>query len=404
MRFVVVALRKRLQLRLRQASVTSPKSSVNKHPAFPSIVAIPTSQQHPSILRVSSNALTRNRLLKPPAYLHRVEYSTDCTNWNFIWHKRRVYYTTMPKVKQSTLAGLVDSDSDDGFAMPTPDSAVENKAVGRKARGRPKTAPSKPAPSKVTKTKAKVPTRRTSGRLVAKAMAVDGAPAETKRPALKDRTNQVYDEEMDDFDQDLVMEGTFEEPIVAVKKTKPKVTKKTATTKREATRNVSHTSTIYQSTVENSKPEARATKKRGPAKKQKPVEPLPEKIVQETQHEDMDIDMGVDEEVEEPSPEPILKPTHSIARTQSHPRQRQPSVPRRRAGSASDTERNDPALRRKLGELTKKYETLNLKYQDLREIGLKEAERNFERLRKETESKTKSKPQSSTNCNIINPK
>jgi hypothetical protein len=47
-------------------------------------------------------------------------------------------------------------------------------------------------------------------------------------------------------------------------------------------------------------------------------------------------------------------------------------------------------LRRKLGEVTKKYENLHLKYQDLREIGLKEAERNFERLKKQSEEKTKS--------------
>lgn len=310
---------------------------------------------------------------------------------------------TMPKVKQSTLAGLIDSDSDDGFAMPTPDSAAENKAPGKKARGRPKTAPLKPAPSKVTKTKAKGPARRTSGRLVAKAIAVDSAPAKTKRPALKDKTNQVYDEEVDDFDQDLVMEGTLEESIVTVKKTKPKVTKKTATTKGKATKDVWHTSTINESTAEVLKPEAHATKKRGPAKKQKAVEPSPEKVVQETQYEDMDVDTDVDEILEEPEPEPISKPTHTISRTQSHSRRRQPSVQRRRARSASDTERSDPALRRKLGELTKKYETLNLKYQDLREIGLKEAERNFERLRKETESKTKSKSHCPTDCNIVNP-
>jgi regulator of replication initiation timing len=41
--------------------------------------------------------------------------------------------------------------------------------------------------------------------------------------------------------------------------------------------------------------------------------------------------------------------------------------------------------------MTKKFESLNVKYQDLREIGLKEAERNFERLKKQSEEKTAGK-------------
>jgi hypothetical protein len=35
--------------------------------------------------------------------------------------------------------------------------------------------------------------------------------------------------------------------------------------------------------------------------------------------------------------------------------------------------------------MTKKYDSLSVKYQDLREIGLKEAERNFERFKKQGE-------------------
>jgi hypothetical protein len=81
----------------------------------------------------------------------------------------------------------------------------------------------------------------------------------------------------------------------------------------------------------------------------------------------------------------VSKVAHNVRRPRSDSRTRNHSVQRRRAGSASDTERSDPALRRKLGDMTKKFENLNVKYQDLREIGLKEGERNFERLRKQTE-------------------
>ncbi|KAK3503064.1 chromosome segregation protein Csm1/Pcs1-domain-containing protein [Neurospora crassa] len=54
------------------------------------------------------------------------------------------------------------------------------------------------------------------------------------------------------------------------------------------------------------------------------------------------------------------------------------------AGARTD----DPELRRKLGELTQKYEALELKYKDLREVAVKEAERNFDRLRKQSEERT----------------
>ncbi|KAK3338261.1 chromosome segregation protein Csm1/Pcs1-domain-containing protein [Neurospora tetraspora] len=54
------------------------------------------------------------------------------------------------------------------------------------------------------------------------------------------------------------------------------------------------------------------------------------------------------------------------------------------AGARTD----DPELRRKLGEMTQKYEALELKYRDLREVAVKEAERNFDRLRKQSEERT----------------
>lgn len=308
----------------------------------------------------------------------------------------------MPKFKQSTLSGLIDSDSDDGQfldAMPTPDSAAENKPPGKKTRGRPKVAP-----AKVTKTKA--PARRTSGRLIAKAKAQDAAPMKGKRQALKDKTNQQSANEtevMDDFtNDDVVMDGTeVEETQAVLKQTKSKATKKKAVGVRSKT--VKDTSRIDHSiedttlTAPAMKP--RVTKRKAPAKKDIPSESSPEKVIMETQIEPMEID-DVDEEIEET----ISQPPKVLARPRSQSRPRQPSAHRRRAGSASDTERNDPALRRKLGELTKKYENLQLKYSDLREIGLKEAERNCERLKKNSEEKTKSTliPSPSTNIADLN--
>lgn len=59
-----------------------------------------------------------------------------------------------------------------------------------------------------------------------------------------------------------------------------------------------------------------------------------------------------------------------------------------KAHTATGMRNEDVELRRKLGEMTQKYEALELKYRDLREIAVKEAERNFDRLRKHSEERT----------------
>ncbi|CAI4219871.1 unnamed protein product [Parascedosporium putredinis] len=48
---------------------------------------------------------------------------------------------------------------------------------------------------------------------------------------------------------------------------------------------------------------------------------------------------------------------------------------------------SDVSLRRKLGELSKKHEILESKYRHLQEVGAREAERNFDRLRKQAEER-----------------
>lgn len=75
------------------------------------------------------------------------------------------------------------------------------------------------------------------------------------------------------------------------------------------------------------------------------------------------------------------QPPRKKARTASRARQ-EPSY-RRRAGSVSDTERGDPLLRRKLGDVTRKYENMDTKYRSLKDLAMSEANANFEKLRKE---------------------
>ncbi|KAH8586830.1 chromosome segregation protein Csm1/Pcs1-domain-containing protein [Bisporella sp. PMI_857] len=297
------------------------------------------------------------------------------------------------KFGHSTLSGLIDSDDDDlqfntPSGMPTPDSAAENKAPVKKGR--------KAIASKVAQ--AKAPPRRTSGRLSAKANDVEPAKKHGKkqvatlgkRKVLADKTNQqnISDtEEVDEFDQneDVVMDDPAESIVVAVKTTKSKPTaKKTATRGRP-----SKAATIADD-ASSSVPqkEAHVTKRKGRAKREIAPEPTPEKVIQETQvpaQDEMEVDDGGDEEVIE---ETVSRVASNVRRPRSDSMARQAVPIHRRAGSGSDTERSDPALRRKLGDMTNKFEALNIKYQDLREIGLKEAERNFERLKKQSEEKS----------------
>jgi chromosome segregation ATPase len=97
--------------------------------------------------------------------------------------------------------------------------------------------------------------------------------------------------------------------------------------------------------------------------------------------------MDTEAEGQEHSEIVALPPPKGRARAGSSTRQE--STFRRRAGSASDTERGgDPNLRRKLGDITRKFENVDLKYRNLKEVGISEANANMEKLRKQCEATT----------------
>lgn len=84
------------------------------------------------------------------------------------------------------------------------------------------------------------------------------------------------------------------------------------------------------------------------------------------------------EEVQEQLPPRKRQRTASVT-------QPEPSY-RRRAGSVSETERGDPMLRRKLGDITRKFENVENKYRSLKDIAVVEANSNVEKLRKQCEA------------------
>jgi len=294
----------------------------------------------------------------------------------------------------STLSGLVGSDSEDATlgaldAISTPESARENVIPSRKV-----CAGSKGVSGKIMKAKA-------SGRRISGTKATVGKKG--KRAPLSDKTNKQYaasdTEEVDEFEQqdvtidDAASGDELDASLVAIKQKKPQTSR--AKISKKVDKAVKEFSSQNHDTDQYGSPGAPRIGSRAPiarskpsqSKRQQSAEPKQRsEVVQETQRPAVDMDDYGDEDVEEPTPKPIWRYT-SIPRAASQTRQT--SVPRRRAGSVSDTERNDPVIRRKLGEMTKKLENLDLKYRTVREIGIKEAEHNFERLKKQSEESKK---------------
>jgi len=315
----------------------------------------------------------------------------------------------MPKTKTvASLSGFVESDMDDELdnatpeAFPTPDSNQENNVAPAK-KSRTKT---KAAGAKFTKTKA--PARRVSGgAAVVKKKAAPRKKAAGKREPLKEQTNIQHGsdtEDVDGFEAQGIENG---DPIEDPSEAEEKVTKKQPAKRKPGARGkkkadvekdqaetepetegkiiekdgeFEYTPTINRQSKVNPKPAEAAQKKAG--------RPRASKEIPETQTEPMDLDpssLPVDEDA---IPQSVYRQTSNFRATS---KTRQPPMIRRRAGSASDTERtgNDPTIRRKLGDLTKKFDNLEMKYSNLREVGIEEAKTNFERLKLQSEVKTK---------------
>ncbi|KIW05793.1 uncharacterized protein PV09_03003 [Verruconis gallopava] len=270
--------------------------------------------------------------------------------------------------KATMLSTLIDISSVEGNPgsdidmMPTPESQPENKAPPKRASGRAKGAA---AGSKVNKTKGT--SRRVSGSINAKTKS---------RKALSERTMIPNDgndtEEVDDFEDDL-----DHAPIVSGKG--GKMVQDAATSRKSHSNKTISKSAAKSKLVGSSKQDS---KQRIPA-------PQPGKSDHDM-NETQDITVA-DCALEHQSTMRQTLTAQQSSRTRSFSRQPESSYSRhRRAGSASDSERaNEPALRRKLGELTRKFENLELKYRTLKELGNGELQSNFERLKKASDQRAK---------------
>lgn len=312
--------------------------------------------------------------------------------------------STMPRAKQvASISALVDTDIEDDTmtmeadAFPTPDSNQENAPAKKKGKQ------AKASTKRFTKPK----TRRSGDGIVATKVAPK-TKAGTKRAPLKEqRNNQQAEEteEVDEFeaqgDDDTAMDELVEPKPPAKRKANGKrpgrPPKKATVQQVNATQKdgeFEFTPTAVRQAKGTDKVSAALAKKPNVSKRQQSVEPRPqEKVIPETQIP-MDTDpSGILEEAEDDEdavPQSVFRRTKN-ARNEFH--QRQPNFQRRQGGSASDTERagSDPTLRRRLGDITKKFETLELKYNNLKEVGSNEAKARFQDLEVSSQARAKGK-------------
>ena len=311
----------------------------------------------------------------------------------------------MPKRKATTkLSGLVGSDDEDLIQMNGDNSAPEpdNERPAKRARGQPATKSAEDkaeAPQMKTRPTAEesaeelAPKKKrgrpkgSGGRSLAEG-AEQQEPHQKEEAAKKPRQKKTKAQIKD---AGAASDGGVEPP----KKDTSKSTKSAKDTKPAATRGRKEANTETEVQFDDEfeyTPRSRKTKSppghneqtEQPGKKGRTAEPeVGHATVPESQQPGPDV-------VEESFlPDlPASRRSVSASPTKADFRRR-PSLgfspQKRRAGEDGKAE---PELRRKIGELTRKCETLENRYRNLREIGIIEANSNVEKLRKQCDSIT----------------
>ncbi|KAF2029756.1 hypothetical protein EK21DRAFT_67067 [Setomelanomma holmii] len=315
--------------------------------------------------------------------------------------------TMAPRSALANISFTVDSASEDDMthdelnALPTPESNAENKAPTRKARG--KAAQTKAmAPATKATAKGRPASRRASGGSVlgvktTNAAVAKRAPAKAGRKALVERkdVNGSDTEEVDEFDEEEEIapvkttkrgrpakaqkaqeEEAMEAPAPAKRGRKP-APKEPAAKKESKTKTAARSKATKRAVDVEVEPEAMTIPETQP---EPDVDPM-----------DVEDSIEVDEIPESmpPPPRPSARRAQPQPQPQPQPsRAQQTSAGARRARSASDSER-DPALRRKVGDLTWKLESMTVKFETLKEAATSGKESNFDQLRKRTEQTAK---------------
>ncbi|KAI0132374.1 chromosome segregation protein [Xylariales sp. AK1849] len=325
----------------------------------------------------------------------------------------------MSKAKFTALLGLVESEDEDTSEILEP--VAQPKGIARMPaakKGRPAAA------SKVTKPTPTAATRRAGGRPAA------ASTVATERKALAEKTTNAHQKPAQGrgkkrrAEEEIEMTNVQDQNAVEVD-AKPKGTRG----RPRAAKAAKIADAPTESTLEEQPEPVAQPARRGRKPKAQVATPPTETEIPETQpveveaeipetqpietFEDTLLNEALDDSIEDEQIEElpsynraamssVQRPQHhaiplSANRPQHHvvpfsaSRSQHHVVPysaSRRPMAASDSELNDPSMRRRIGDLSRKYENLEIKYRDLREIGVKEAERNYDKLRRQGEERT----------------
>lgn len=290
----------------------------------------------------------------------------------------------MPKRKVTTrISGLVDSDHEIVDNPVASHSESHDERPAKKARGRPKSTGVKvdeqPGTSKPTRTSSAAPVKQTG---TTKRVSSRGRPRATTAKL------DGIDEDIEDglhTEDDALQESNHEEEAV-IAEVSP--VKKRRGRPREPDSNVKQTHVTKDGEFEYTptasrqfKPAEEAIKIVKPGRQRK-SELADETVIPDSQNPTSDA--LVDELQPSEKRSSISSPLKSLMNSE-RPGRKRPTVT---FADTVEKASSDPELRRKLGDMTKKYETLEVKYRNLREVGVVEANANFEKIRKQCESAT----------------
>lgn len=272
-------------------------------------------------------------------------------------------------MRPSTLLDLTDSDSD--FSRVDVPKKLGKMPAEKKPRGR-------AAANRVTKAEPKPATRRADSK---KAAVVE---QELERQALAEKvTNQAPKSTRGRKAKKVAEKEEKEEEETGDVLATPPGSDEPA--RKKGGRGRPRKESVVPDSIQ--KNDAPINTKRGRRRKAEDPVPQPDEPseIPETQADDaMDVDDTEEQDHVEDLPTfSRLSVPPSVQHINSY---HVPLSASKRSTSSLSLE-SDPSIRRRLGEMTKKYETLEVKYKDLRNVAVTEAEKSFDRLKKTSEDR-----------------
>ncbi|KXJ92312.1 chromosome segregation protein Csm1/Pcs1-domain-containing protein [Microdochium bolleyi] len=295
----------------------------------------------------------------------------------------RVLEAQMPRVQAGALMGLVDSDEEGDILG---GGAAQRKGMAPAKRGR------------------ATGTGRGAKTLAGTSRSASVTAGAARKPLLDKPHNATASEEVSRGKKRAAAEEPIEHKAKAAKGRPgrpPKAQKlaQQAAAEAEEEEDEDEEAIEEPEEVQTRAPVPRARKGRPPAKARAATPPTDHEVP-ETQYSSPGVDEEEDkfdqmeysiddvDDVEEVAQAPPARArSSSVQRTK--PRVPPSATKRTTPGPESRSTGSDPIMRRRLGDLTRKYEALEAKYASLRELGIKEAERNYDLLKKQSEERAK---------------